>query len=356
MTARRAGRLLAGGVVLVAAAFSASAGEAGFVPVEVHAHPIATFRIGQTGTRFGALEFRGGLTLSSPDLDFGSWSGLDFAPDGKTLYAVSDVGAWFTARLVEQDGRLTGIDAPMIAPMLGDDGRPVTTKSKGDAEGLRIVARDGIETALVSFEQTPAVRLFAAAPDVSAATPRRFGLPAFVNRIPSDQGLEAIAVAPPDGRLAGATVVIAERSLDRNRNHRGFVLDGPFAGPFSIVRIGDFDVTDAAFLPTGDLLILERRFDLSTGFGMRIRRLDGASIAPGATVDGTILIEVGSGYQIDNMEGLAVRESDAGETLLDLVSDDNRNLLQRTVLLQFVLRPVPPPMPRLSPQAPASSP
>ena len=104
MTARRAGPFLAGGVVIVAAALSASPGEAGFVPVEVHAHPIDTFRIGETATRFGALEFLGGLTLSSPDPDFGSWSGLDFAPDGKTLYAVSDRGAWFTARLVE-DGR-----------------------------------------------------------------------------------------------------------------------------------------------------------------------------------------------------------------------------------------------------------
>jgi hypothetical protein len=356
MTARRAGAFLAGGVVIVAAALAASPGKAGFAPVEVHAHPIATFQIGETATRFGALEFLGGLTLSSPDPDFGSWSGLDFAPDGKTLYAVSDTGLWFTTRLIEDNGRLTGIDAPMIARMLGDNGRPLRTKQNADAEGLRIVERDGALTALVSFEQTPAVRLFAMAPDVSDATPRRFGLPPFVNRIRTDQGLEAIAVAPPAGRFAGATVVLAERSLDKNHNHRGFVLDGPLAGAFSVVRTDDFDITDAAFLRSGDLLVLERRFSLATGLAMRIRRFDGASIAPGATVDGTVLVEAAGGYQIDNMEGLAVRESEDGRIVLDLISDDNQNLLQRTVLLQFALKPVPPPLPRLSPRQTPSSP
>ena len=63
-----------------------------------------------------------------------------------------------------------------------------------------------------------------------------------------------------------------------------------------------------------------------------------------------MLIEAAGGYQIDNMEGLAVRETEDGQIVLDLISDDNQNLLQRTVLLQFALRPPPPPMPRLSPQ------
>jgi len=63
-----------------------------------------------------------------------------------------------------------------------------------------------------------------------------------------------------------------------------------------------------------------------------------------------VLIEAGAGYQIDNIEGIAVRATADGETLLDLISDDNRSFLQRTVLLQFALKPVPPPAPRLSPR------
>ena len=43
-------------------------------------------------TRFGALEFRGGMVLSSPAKDFGGWSALVMEPTGKSLLAVSDHG------------------------------------------------------------------------------------------------------------------------------------------------------------------------------------------------------------------------------------------------------------------------
>ena len=41
--------------------------------------------------------------------------------------------------------------------------------------------------------------------------------------------------------------------------------------------------------------------------------------------------------QIDNMEGLSVHRTAAGELVLTLVSDDNFSPLQRTILLQFKL-------------------
>jgi hypothetical protein len=58
---------------------------------------------------------------------------------------------------------------------------------------------------------------------------------------------------------------------------------------------------------------------------------------PGATVDGPILVEADMGYQIDNMEGLAVHRAGNGDVVLTLVSDDNFSALQRTILLQFTL-------------------
>ncbi len=144
-------------------------------------------------------------------------------------------------------------------------------------------------------------------------------------------------MAPAASSLAGATIAIAERSLDGAGNHRGFILDGARPGPFQIRRSDDFDISDANFLPNGDLLILERRFSYMGGFAMRIREIAAASIKPGATVDGTTLIVADNTFQIDNMEGLAVRTSATGDTLLDIVSDDNHGFLQRSSLLQFKL-------------------
>ena len=41
-----------------------------------------------------------------------------------------------------------------------------------------------------------------------------------------------------------------------------------------------------AFLPDGDILLLERWYRALRGVGMRIRRIPGASLKPGALLDG----------------------------------------------------------------------
>ena len=330
--------------IVIFAAGTAAADGPGFPPIEVRALPIATFRNGSDETRFGELEFRGGLELASTTRELGSLSGLAFTADGQTLYSVADTGYWFRAKVVEENRRLTGIADPELGRMLLDNGKPPERKSDADAEGLRIVERDGKPVALVSFEQKPTVREYAG-PDFASSTPTRWTLPKFVTGVRRNQGLEAIAVAPAGTALDGATLVIAERSLDTSGNHRGFILTGPSAGVFSIKRTGEFDISDAAFLPGGDLLILERSFGFSSGFAVRIRRIDGTSIKPGVTLDGPTLLEADGRYQIDNLEGLAVRTTAAGETILTLVSDDNSNLFQRTILLEFALLPPEPPTP-----------
>jgi len=141
--------------------------------------------------------------------------------------------------------------------------------------------------------------------------------------------------------------MIAERSLDQAGNHRGWILGGPRAGTFALVRSDDFDVTDAAFLAGGDLLVLERRYALFAGPAIRIRRIAAADLLPDTTVDGRIMVQADMGYQIDNMEGMALRPGAAGETRILLISDDNKSLLQRTILLEFALPADAVPRPRM---------
>ena len=136
----------------------------------------------------------------------------------------------------------------------------------------------------------------------------------------------------------GATLLaISERGLDRDENIQGFLLGGPSPGEFSVKRTGDFDVSDCAVTPKGELLVLERSFSRLRGVGMRIRRISLASIAPGATVDGPALFEADMSYQIDNMEALSVHRAADGQLVLTLISDDNFSMIQRTLLLQFTL-------------------
>lgn len=334
------GRRTAVAAVVAAVALLAGparAEEPGFTPVKLTVAPIPTFRSGGTETVFGTLRFRGGLVLASHDPRFGSLSGLDLAPDGR-LVAIADTGYWFVGRLEEENGRPTGIADAAIAPLLDDAGRPLIGKSHGDAESLRIVPADGRAAAYVAFERSNVVRRYRTPPDFDLAHGEPVALPKPVSRLPRNEGLEAIAVAPKAGPLDGALVLIAEHALDAAGNHRGFIVGGPRSGTFTIVRSGEFDVTDAAFLPGGDLLVLERRFSYSAGVAMRLRRFAGADVKPGAVLDGPVQFEADMRFDIDNMEGLAVRTGEGGETIIDIVSDDNQNhLFQRTILLQFAL-------------------
>lgn len=313
---------------------AASATSPGFSPIQLDVKPIETFLRSAPDERFGSLEFRGGLELRSSDRRFGSLSGLDFAGDGM-LFAVSDRGRWFTARPVERDGRLVGLADPQMAPILNNAGVPLAGKKWGDAEGLRIVG--GEDGALVTFEQVNDLRQFNGDQFVLANS-RSVALPGSVRTIESNRGLESVATARRDGPLGGATVVIAEQSLDKQGNHRGWIVGGPRRGRFSIENDSGYDITDATFLPDGDLLILERSLKFPLGIGMRIRRIAESDVAPGRTVAGKTLIEADIRHQIDNMEGLAAKRNAAGETIVAVVSDNNNNdILQRTLLLYFAL-------------------
>jgi hypothetical protein len=155
----------------------------------------------------------------------------------------------------------------------------------------------------------------------------------------SDDGIEALAVLRA-GKLKGAIVAFAERRLRGRDHHTGWIWIGKEPMALSLAGLGSFDITDAAALPDGGLLLLERSFNWSDGVKMRLRRLRSESLSPGAVVSGEVLIEADMAYEIDNMEGLAVRDGPEGETLITMIADDNFNtLLQRTVLLEFVLPP-----------------
>ncbi len=85
------------------------------------------------------------------------------------------------------------------------------------------------------------------------------------------------------------------------------------------------------------LYLLERHFSFSTGVLMQVRRFPMADVKPGAHLAGEILFTADMGYEIDNMEGLAVTRSAGGAILLTMISDDNFSPLQRTILLRFAV-------------------
>jgi hypothetical protein len=69
-----------------------------------------------------------------------------------------------------------------------------------------------------------------------------------------------------------------------------------------------------------------------------VREIDRASVKASARLEGKEIAEFTMRENIDNMEGLSLRRTADGKTLLYMISDDNYNHgMQRTVLLMFEL-------------------
>jgi hypothetical protein len=302
--------------------------------IEVKARPIPSFDPrDRSHVRFGSLEYRSGLVLTSAFPGFGGLSAIRLDAKGERFIALSDKGSWFTGRILYSGRAMIGLDEVEAAPMLGPDGRPITARGWYDSESL---ALDG-SFAYVGLERVNQVLRFDFSQGFTRARGEVVPLPAAAKKLPNNKGLEALVFVPKGLPLAGTLIAISERGLDRDGNLVAFLVGGPSPGQFSIHRTEDFDISDAVLLPSGDLLVLERKFSLLSGVGIRIRRIPLAAIAPGALVDGSSIFAADLGQEIDNMEGIDAHVTEQGETVLTMVSDDNFSLIQRTLLLQFTL-------------------
>jgi hypothetical protein len=273
--------------------------------------------------------------LTSPHRGFGGLSGLRFLDTkGERFLALSDQGTWFTGRIRYDGGKMVGLDDVEAAPILNAEGRPITEKRLWyDTESL---ARDG-NLVYVGLERVNQIMRFDFAKGGTRARGEVIPTPPGVRKLPYNKGLEALVFVPKGQPLAGTLIAFSERGLDADGNLVAFLIGGPSPGQFAVRRIEKFDISDAVLLPSGELLILERKFSWFTGIDIRIRSIPLKSIAPGAVVDGPALFEADLGHEVDNMEGIDAQVTAEGETVLTMVSDDNFSLLQRTLLLQFTL-------------------
>ncbi len=295
---------------------------------------IENFKIGSSETTFGRLAFVGGLEMTSSGADFGAFSALRFLDSGSQFLGVADTGFWFAGR-VERDalGKPSNISDFRMNAVQNIDGSEDDQKWHTDAEGMVLVG----DRVTASFERVH--RIASGTFDFERLTTKLKSerLPVPEVELRNNRGFETLALSPADSPFAGARVAVTEKSLNKKGDIFAAVMEGPKKGVFFVARNGEFDITDGDFLPSGDLLLLERSFNMANGVAMRLRIIPGDKIEPGATVDGDILLEANMAYQIDNMEALDAWQDAEGATRITLMSDDNHSILQRNILLEFKL-------------------
>lgn len=281
----------------------------------------------------GRLDYLGGLILAGEDSRFGGYSGLVVDADGGGLWAISDTGHWLRLEFAANEAVPTGIARAEILPLLDQAGRPVATRRDRDAEALR---RTGDGRWLVAFERSHRIWTYA---QPGGPASGEVALPPAAVEQPSNGGVEAIAALP-----GGALLLFSEELAAGEEASAAWLQSGTGWRDLAWPLRDGFRPTDAAVIPAnvagaGDVLVLERFFTLLEGPKARLRRIPAAALAIPGPLPSGVVAEWARPWSVDNMEALDVRRAADGSAWLYVMSDDNRNPLQRTLLMVFRLRP-----------------
>ena len=260
------------------------------------------------------VRFAGGVEIMAPQGD--RLHGLsDLKLAGDEVVAVTDAGDLVRARiLLDRRGRLAGLTGLRLRGLTGEDGRAFPTKSDGDAESLAITADGDL---IVGFEQRP--RLWSYGPlDGMNPHPTARAAPPVP---PGNEGLEGLASGPNGLRAAGEGGGVWDCVVARCVEVSAPPATSPAGSDWRVTGLDRDAARDGWFM-------VERLYREPVDMRARVRRMDAAGRP------GPVLVSLSLPSTTDNFEGVAALEGPSG-TRLYIVSDDNDNPRQRTLLLAF---------------------
>ncbi len=266
------------------------------------------------------VRFAGGLQLVLEEASpLHSLSDLKLMDD-LHFVSVTDAGDLVRGRLrLNRAGRLTGLEGLRFRRLTLMDGRPIMEKADGDAEGLAIDARGDL---LVSFERDHRIwnygdpRSPAPIPVAAQSPDADFAL---------NDGMEGIAAGLDGGwRVAGESGGVWDCSPT------GCAMVA--AAPDPPLADSDYRITGMDRDPSGDgWFVVQRSYNPPIDARAAIRRMaDDGRLGP-------VLVELKLPGTTDNFEGIAAVAHE-GAIRLYILSDDNNNRRQRTLLLAFDIR------------------
>lgn len=311
--------------------------------INISARPVSFAKGNEDIKVFGDLVYRNGFVLTSSSPFWGGLSGITISKQGAHVAMVSDAGFWARMELSYAQNRLRPPASALIGPLRALGDKPLKRDKDRDAEAITLVKGSKFfSEALISFEDNHRIGRFQLKKDGIKGPKAYLKLPSITSRLRGNAGLEAMAVLR-SGALKGSLVAIAQSRKDKRGNFIGWLVR---KGKISKIRftpppLDTYRITDAASLPNGDLLLLERRYKFLT-VNIRVRYVRQKELRSGLPIKGRVLLRANSNkHRVDNMEGIAVHTNKLGETILTLISDDNFNSFQQTLFMQFALPALP---------------
>ncbi len=275
-------------------------------------------------SHIGKLEFISAWELTSVNPDFGGISALNILEDGRFL-GVSDAGTLIGFGLKGDDTA----DRPFIAPLPGAKrGSNFATR---DSESLSYDPQSG--RFWVGYENDNVIKRFSR----SFANIESTSKPKLMQEWSANSGAESL-IRMPDGRF----IVFSEGYDLPDGSYEAIIFSGDptekgsIASSFGYFPPEGYKPTDAALLPNGKLLILNRRFSPIEGFTIKIGILNPDDIIAGESIESDIIAILEQPLLVDNLEGVTISRED-DKVIIWMISDNNFNIFQRTILMKFAL-------------------
>ncbi|ATQ44013.1 hypothetical protein CSW64_17270 [Caulobacter mirabilis] len=285
--------------------------------VSVQASPVPLDPSNPARLEVDGFRYAGGVALTSADTSrLHGLSDLIVYGDG-SLVAPSDDGDIFRGKLVlDADGRLVGVSDATLEPLRNPKGEPLQGKGEGDAEGAAQL-HDG--PLLISFERHHRIWRYAQ----DQADPKPATMPDV--KLEPNEGMEGLAAfgardrtaywvgTEPGGLYLCRLDVSCAEVSGLPKPPLGYRLSGLAPGP------------------NGELVILHHSYIPAIGSRIIVtivRDPNGTKTVAGR-------LAMGPNSTVDNFEGVSVAARPNGDWRLYLLSDDNFNPKQRTLLLAF---------------------
>ena len=250
------------------------------------------------------------LTADSPW--FGGLSGLLI--EGDRLLAASDKAHLLRARFAVTGPEISFEDATLWHLRTAQD--ILLDGKEGDAESLARVEGH----LLISFERDHRIQRL----DGQGRLQDWAAPPGFAD-LANNGGIEALA-----GLRDGRVLALAE-DPEGAETPWWLLSEGTVLDQGGLALTPPHKVTGATLGPDGRLYLVLRHFSVATGVSIRIQRMALEDGRPSlASLETLAAFENLSG--IDNMEGIAIADGH-----LWIISDDNFNAGQRTLLLRFAI-------------------
>ncbi|TGO02392.1 hypothetical protein PN36_25760 [Candidatus Thiomargarita nelsonii] len=278
------------------------------------------------GDKHQEIRLRGTIELANHKINglkLTELSGLAWDEDEAVLYAISDKGYLFHLRPSIKQNTLIAL-TPLSAYRL-------QTKLTKDSEGLAILNGDngvaGDSELVISFEGKPQIARF---------TPKGkrlsdYTLPSVLQNIKNyykpNKALEAVTVHPHLGIITAPEWPL-KGAVDGQHKHKLYALDGKH-WTFPAYPAPNSAIVALEALEDGSVLILERAF--SSIFQPVIISLRQLWLSGNHRL--IAVFDSSQGWEVDNFEGLTHHRG----KYFFMVSDDNENSLQRTLLSYWEL-------------------